>query len=151
MVLNSRTTTDETQSPSGDEPEPVRRHNLALLFAQNSDCIGWLSIPDTQINYPVMYTPDNPQKYLRRNIDGGYSQSGVPPQTVSKNTPCLPLLPCRKRMHGTALSIQLMMRNLINRSPCSRANFCMIPASRLCTVSSFSPSPPATDREKTAD
>ncbi|MFQ9799965.1 MAG: hypothetical protein ACLR23_14605 [Clostridia bacterium] len=55
--------------------EPVR--SLAPLFAQNSDCIGWLSIPDTQLNYPVMYTPESPQKYLRRNFDGG-NQSGIP-------------------------------------------------------------------------
>lgn len=38
---------DEKQSPSDDKPEPVR--SLAPLFAQNSDCIGWLSIPDTQL------------------------------------------------------------------------------------------------------
>ena len=48
------------------------------LFAQNSDCIGWLCIPDTQLSYPVMHTPDNPQKYLRRSFYGEYSQSGVP-------------------------------------------------------------------------
>ena len=48
---------DEKQSPSDDKPEPVR--SLAPLFAQNSDCIGWLSIPDTQLNYPVMYTPES--------------------------------------------------------------------------------------------
>ncbi len=29
-------------------------------------------------NYPVMHTPRNPQKYLRMNFYGEYSQSGVP-------------------------------------------------------------------------
>lgn len=60
----------ETLSPTDDEPEPARRRDLAPLFAQNSDCIGWLCIPDTEVDYPVMHTPENPQKYLR--------QSGVP-------------------------------------------------------------------------
>lgn len=52
--------------------------DLLELFTQNEDCIGWLCIPDTVINYPVMHTPENPQKYLRRNFYGEYSQSGVP-------------------------------------------------------------------------
>ena len=40
--------------------------------------IGWLSIDGTNISYPVMHTPSDPQKYLRRNFYGKYSQSGVP-------------------------------------------------------------------------
>lgn len=67
---------DETVVSTDDTSEPVR--DLSGLFAQNSDCIGWLCIPDTAVNYPVMHTPDNPQKYLRRNFYGEYSQSGVP-------------------------------------------------------------------------
>ena len=31
-----------------------------------------------RLSYPVMHTPDNPQKYLRRSFYGEYSQSGVP-------------------------------------------------------------------------
>lgn len=52
--------------------------NLSKLFAMNSECIGWLCIPGTVVDYPVMYTPENPQKYLRCNFYGEYSQSGVP-------------------------------------------------------------------------
>lgn len=52
--------------------------NLALLMEQNSDCIGWISIPDTTLDYPVMHTPDNPQKYLRLSFEKTYSFSGVP-------------------------------------------------------------------------
>lgn len=44
----------------------------------NSDCFGWVSITGTNINYPVMHTPDNPQKYLNKNFYGEYSLSGVP-------------------------------------------------------------------------
>ena len=52
--------------------------NLALLMAQNSDCIGWVCIPGTTLDYPVMHTPDDSQKYLRLSFDGEYSFSGVP-------------------------------------------------------------------------
>ncbi|MEE0858935.1 MAG: class B sortase [Acutalibacteraceae bacterium] len=44
----------------------------------NADCFGWLSIAGANINYPVMHTPNEPQKYLNKNFYGEYSQSGVP-------------------------------------------------------------------------
>lgn len=59
------------------EPEESLR-DLSPLSRQNSECIGWLCIPNTAVNYPVMHTPRNPQKYLRTNFYGEYSQSGVP-------------------------------------------------------------------------
>ena len=59
------------------EPEPAER-NLAPLFEQNRDCIGWLCIPGTTLDYPVMHTPGSPLKYLRRDFFGDRSQSGVP-------------------------------------------------------------------------
>ena len=57
---------DEAVAPTDDTSKPVR--DLSGLFAQNSDCIGWLCIPGTVVNYPVMHTPENPQKYLRRSL-----------------------------------------------------------------------------------
>lgn len=48
------------------------------LKEQNEDFFGWLSIEGTAINYPVMYTPDDPQYYLRRAFDKSNSLSGVP-------------------------------------------------------------------------
>lgn len=64
------------------EAEPTEQsaaeRNIQALIAENADCIGWLSIDGTNISYPVMHTPSEPQKYLRRNFYGKYSQSGVP-------------------------------------------------------------------------
>ena len=64
------------------ESEPAEQsaaeRNIQALIAENADCIGWLSIDGTNISYPVMHTPSDPQKYLRRNFYGRYSQSGVP-------------------------------------------------------------------------
>ena len=47
------------------------------LAAMNEDMIGWLSIPNTVINYPVMYTPEDPEYYLRRDFIGDYSSTGM--------------------------------------------------------------------------
>ena len=48
------------------------------LFAQNADMVGWISIEGTQLNYPVMHTPNTPDYYLRRGFDKKYSVYGVP-------------------------------------------------------------------------
>lgn len=66
----------EDENDAADDSPHAR--NLASLFAQNSECVGWVCIPDTEVDYPVMHTPENPQKYLRLNFYGEYSVSGVP-------------------------------------------------------------------------
>lgn len=48
------------------------------LYDENNDLIGWISIKNTDLNYPVMYTPDDPEYYLRKNYDKEYSIPGVP-------------------------------------------------------------------------
>ena len=71
--------TDAETEPSAEPTEqPAAEHDIQALIAENADCIGWLSIDGTNISYPVMYTPSEPQKYLRRNFYDEYSQSGVP-------------------------------------------------------------------------
>ena len=54
------------------------RHNLAALRAVNSDCVGWLTIPDTTVDYPVVWTPENPEHYLRRDFYGNSASGGTP-------------------------------------------------------------------------
>lgn len=71
---NSDTDTQEEQ----EVPSLTPRHDIPLLINQNSDCIGWITIDDTAVDYPVMHTPDWPQKYLRMNFSQQYSDSGVP-------------------------------------------------------------------------
>ncbi|MDY3014716.1 MAG: class B sortase [Evtepia sp.] len=50
----------------------------APLYEQNNDFVGWLSIKNTNIDYPVMHTPDDPEYYLRRAFDGSDSRGGTP-------------------------------------------------------------------------
>lgn len=48
------------------------------LYLQNEDMVGWISIAVTNINYPVMQTPNEPNFYLKHNFDKEYSDLGVP-------------------------------------------------------------------------
>ncbi len=50
----------------------------ANLYKKNPDLFGWLRIEDTSVDYPVMYTPEEPEYYLHRSFDKTYSSSGVP-------------------------------------------------------------------------
>ena len=77
----------ENSSPTENSSEPAEsvslttatpRHDLAALAAENPDCVGWLTIPDTGIDYPVMHTPDDPEHYLRRDFYGESASGGTP-------------------------------------------------------------------------
>lgn len=59
------------------EPEPEILPQYAELAQQNPDMFGWIKIDGTPVDYPVMHTPDDPEKYLRRGFDGEYSMAGT--------------------------------------------------------------------------
>ncbi len=63
------------QLVDGDSDDVSEKYRQ--LYAMNNDFFGWLKIDGTEINYPVMYTPDEPERYLHMNFDGDYSESGV--------------------------------------------------------------------------
>ena len=48
------------------------------LYERNQDLYGWISIEGTKVNYPVMYTPKDPEYYLRRAFDGSDADCGTP-------------------------------------------------------------------------
>lgn len=78
-IAEPTVTAEQTESEQSEPTEePAAERNIPALIAANTDCIGWLSIDGTNISYPVMHTPNDPQKYLRRSFYGQYSQSGVP-------------------------------------------------------------------------
>lgn len=64
---------------AGARPEHTETASRYAVYKElNADYFGWISIADTALDYPVMYTPERPEYYLRRNFDGEYSVSGVP-------------------------------------------------------------------------
>ena len=63
-------TEPDTQPDTGILPE------FAPLYEKNPDIVGWLTVPGTVIDYPVMQTKDRPNYYLRRNFDGKKHNAG---------------------------------------------------------------------------
>lgn len=55
-----------------------KAENYIKLKEKNPDTVGWIKIPGTKIDYPVMWTPDNPEKYLRADFNGDYALCGLP-------------------------------------------------------------------------
>ena len=47
-------------------------------YNENPEFVGQLSIKGTKIDYPIMYTPDEPHKYLYANFKGKYDKKGLP-------------------------------------------------------------------------
>ncbi len=69
----------EEERETGETEEgqsPLERYRE--LFDQNNDMVGWIAIDGTQVNYPVMYTPDKPDFYLKHSFEKEYSDYGVP-------------------------------------------------------------------------
>ena len=69
-----------TDTPQETEllPELTAFEKYRAVQEQNSDFVGWLSVPGTNIDYPVMQTVDNPNFYLKRGFDKQHSDYGVP-------------------------------------------------------------------------
>ncbi|MBE6967621.1 MAG: class B sortase [Ruminococcaceae bacterium] len=63
------------------DPEPTVRQPIDWmvdLYEQNPDIAYWMKINGTKLDYPVMYTPDEPERYLYKNFDGKFAAGGVP-------------------------------------------------------------------------
>lgn len=70
---------DTTAAPAtGEDGTETNSAKFAALRDQNPDFIGWLSIPDTNLDFPVMYAPNNKDFYLRHDFSREYSVYGVP-------------------------------------------------------------------------
>lgn len=55
-----------------------QERDLEALWKKNHDLAGWITIKGTRIDYPVMWTPDEPERYLRKNFNKEYSIAGTP-------------------------------------------------------------------------
>ena len=72
-----------TEEPATPEPtegptEPTPLQQYLPLYELNHDFFGWITIPDTNIDYPVMYNAKQPLQYLGHDFYGKFSYAGVP-------------------------------------------------------------------------
>ena len=80
--------TSEPVSSAAEAPDPEKTEEwekllkeaagYAALQGENADYAGWLKIPGTRIDYPVMDREADPEYYLRRAFDGSHASGGTP-------------------------------------------------------------------------
>ncbi len=79
---NQTEVTTAPENPLVEISHPVTGEKVLLLaefsqlYQKNPDLIGWITIPGTTIDYPVMQTPENKDYYLTRNFDKEASKWG---------------------------------------------------------------------------
>ena len=59
------------------EDQTARLDRCRRSREANPDTIGWISIPGTEIDYPVMHTPEDPDFYLNHGFDQEPSAGGM--------------------------------------------------------------------------
>ncbi len=69
--------TSDTQEEldKGKDGSNTIRSGFEPLLAKNQDVVGWITIEDTQIDYPILQTKDNIH-YLDTNYDNNTSRAG---------------------------------------------------------------------------
>ena len=68
------------EAPTLTEPQEAPEAPLpdyTPLLRLNPDLVGWLRVPDTKINYPVLQTPEDPDYYLHRDFEGKEAAAGA--------------------------------------------------------------------------
>lgn len=79
QVLERAVETKE-QEPTSEQVSSLPEGYLdqfATSYEINPDIVGWLTIPNTNINLPVLQAEDN-DYYLDHNFEGEYDPNGVP-------------------------------------------------------------------------
>lgn len=79
------------------------------LYTMNNDIVGWIKIPGTDINYPVMQTPDEPNFYLDHNFEKESSKHGAiyARETCDINRPSANITLYGHRMKDRSMFAQL--------------------------------------------
>ncbi len=58
-------------------PPPIIHSGLLALHERNPDCVAWITIEGTVIDYPVMYRPSQKNYYLHRDFNGKHVSAGA--------------------------------------------------------------------------
>lgn len=106
-VLESTPTSEPTPEPTPvptptptptPEPTPTPVVNpYADAFLANEDMAAWLTIPGTRIDYPVMWTPEDEEYYLRKDFYGNKDSNGC---LLLDTDSCLDPLTTNLIIHG---------------------------------------------------
>lgn len=91
--------TEPSPSPAATPepvPEPVE-NPYRDSFLANEDMAAWIQIPDTTVDYPVMWTPEDEEYYLHRGFDRKSDDNGC---LMLDTDSCLDPLTTNLIIHG---------------------------------------------------
>lgn len=77
-VISVPTQAPQLPPPAPPLPTPENEERFRTLIERNGDFAAWLTVEGTEIDYPVMLTPEEPDYYLTHDFDGNESRSGTP-------------------------------------------------------------------------
>lgn len=75
-ILSDAIWTESEEKRHPASPLPELENPYAEYFLQNEDMIAWLQIDGMEIDYPVMWTPEDEEYYLTRDFNGRSSSNG---------------------------------------------------------------------------
>lgn len=100
-------TASPTATPS---PTPEAAINpYRDVFLSNRDMGAWLQVPGTDIDYPVMWTPEDEEYYLYRGFDGSDNKNGC---LILDTDSCLNPLSTNLIIHGHNMKSGAMFGHL---------------------------------------
>lgn len=78
-AVESDTQLDEvlTDEDTDAACEPVMLESVVTLYDKNNDLHAWIQIDNLSVSLPVVYTPDDYDKYLRLDYEGNSSVFGT--------------------------------------------------------------------------
>lgn len=79
QVQSAQPSGNSTAEPEEEQPQDTQITAFsAFLQQENADLAAWLTVSGTEVDYPVMLTPDDMEYYLHRDFYGKYSACGTP-------------------------------------------------------------------------
>lgn len=76
--VTSEATEEETETEAEEEQElPANPIDFGSIKADYPDVYAWITVPDTNVNYPIAQSVVDDNYYLRRDLDGNYSTYGT--------------------------------------------------------------------------
>lgn len=69
-------TTDVNMESSTTEEKQILKEYISL-YEKNNDLYGWIKIEDTNIDFPVMFTPEEPNFYENKNLEKEVCKVGM--------------------------------------------------------------------------
>ena len=113
-VVTDAPTDEPTEAPTETVPaetEPVMLDYMEKLYKKNQDVAAYVKIDGTKIDNPVVYTPDNQNKYLYTNLDGAYSYAG---EVIMDKRCTIDPESTNIILHGHNMNDGSMFNNLLN-------------------------------------